>query len=258
MVALWGCFLGSESSARAQDDVAAARSHSQKGARLYQVGDYREALDEYKAAHLAKPDPAFLYNIAQCHRQLGEYEQAITLYKRFLAASPDAANRAVVEKRVAEMEAELAERKHVPTTPRTTESSAHATMLGATAPSGSLPDATSPASSSAAPAEATVGASPTPAGSSLRYLRWVGSGLTLALVGGAIVSGVSASSKFSELKNSCGSTSIGCTASEIDALKSRALLTNILWGAAAVAAVGTGIAFYLAPRAGAVQVAWDF
>ena len=38
---------------------------------------------------LAKPDPAFLYNIGQCHRQLGDLEQAATLYRRFLTAAPN-------------------------------------------------------------------------------------------------------------------------------------------------------------------------
>src|SRR5271157_514619 len=92
--------LGSVSSASAQDDRDAAKAHFSRGTRLYQVGEYRQALDEFKAAHLAKPDPSFLYNIAQCHRQLGDLEQAVTMYKRFLAASPNAANRAEVEKRV--------------------------------------------------------------------------------------------------------------------------------------------------------------
>ena len=104
--------LATTSAALGQDNLAAAKSHFQKGTRLYEVGDYRQALDEFKAAHLAKPDPAFLYNIAQCHRQLGEAEQAVTLYKRFLVASPGAANRAEVERRIAEIEADLAARKN--------------------------------------------------------------------------------------------------------------------------------------------------
>jgi len=85
--------------------------HFSRGTRLYEVGEYRQAIEEFKAAHLAKPDPAFLYNIGQCHRQLGENEQAVTLYKRFLAGSPNAPNRAEVEARVAEMESQLAAEK---------------------------------------------------------------------------------------------------------------------------------------------------
>ncbi len=71
VLALLWVTLGSVSSASAQDDIDAAKAHFSKGTRMYEVGDYGQALDEFKAAHLAKPDPAFLYNIAQCHRQLG-------------------------------------------------------------------------------------------------------------------------------------------------------------------------------------------
>ena len=61
-------------------DASIARSHFEKGTRLFQVGDYRQALVEFRAAHVAKPDPAFLWNIGQCHRQLGELPEALTMY----------------------------------------------------------------------------------------------------------------------------------------------------------------------------------
>jgi tetratricopeptide (TPR) repeat protein len=261
LVLLAVVLLGSAPAVIAEDDIAAARTHWQRGTRLYEVGDYREALDEFKAAHVAKPDPAFLYNIAQCHRQLGEAEQAITLYKRFLAASPNAPNRAEVERRVVELEDELAARKNTasspvapspaqPSTPLPASGAAGSDQLPAAAPSAPAEQATPPMVSAAR--------MPEPAGSSLRYLRWVGAGLTVALVGGAIVSGLSASSRFDDLKRTCGATDAGCSSGDIDGLKSQALLTNVLWGAAGVAAVGTGIAFYLAPSERAVHVAWSF
>ena len=275
--------LASASPATAQDDAEAAKAHYSKGARLYDVGEYRQALEEFKAAHLNKPDPAFLYNIAQCHRQLGDFEQAMTLYKRFLAASPNAANRAEIEKRVAEIEGDLAARKskvttatQVPTAPAqapTSPASPSPPAYGAPvySPSTSSALSYSPPATPTAPtpvvgspgvaaqpvAVATV-AQPKPAGSSLRYLRWVGVGLTAALAGGAIVAGLSASSKFDDLKKTCGATVAGCGDSAVNGLKSRALLTNVLWGAAGVAAVGTGVAFFLTPHESAVQLAWRF
>jgi len=250
--------IGNASVAHAQDDVSAAKSHSQKGTRLYQVGDYRQALEEFKAAHLAKPDPAFLYNIAQCHRQLGEYEAAVTLYKRFLAASPNAANRAEVERRVADLEADLAARRRTaapPAGPAPLGAPDGKAGLGAAAPATA---SLVPESSASARSESAEPVASAPAESSLRTLRWVGAGLTLALVGGAIAMGLSASSRFDDLKNTCGATTSGCSSGQIDGVKSRALVTNILWGAAGVAALGTGIVFYLTPRASAVQVAWSF
>ena len=271
LVFLWTSLAG-VAAAYAQDDAEMARAHYSKGTRLYQVGDYRQALDEFKAAHVAKPDSAFLYNIAQCHRQLGDFEQAVTLYKRYLVASPNAANRVEVERRVAEIEAELAARKRqgavqAPAPPAPAPVVAPP-VLGAPAPSSPAPSPFAP-QAAPAPAAGSPGlavqpvavaavAQPEPPRSSLRTLRWIGVGVTAALAGGAIASGLSASSKYDSLKSTCGNTPAGCLSSETDTVKSRALVANILWGLTGVAAVGTGVAFILAPHESAVQVAWRF
>jgi tetratricopeptide (TPR) repeat protein len=275
VLAFLGLILGSVSPTFAQDDMQAAKAHYSKATRLYEVGEYRQAIDEFKAAHLAKADPSFLYNIAQCHRQLGEFEPAVTLYKRFLGASPKAANRADVEKRVAEIEADLAAKKReaaagMPAPTRPLNASAvdlPAQSLPAQSPVGrEAGSALTPHSSGLVvePVAVTVAvtaagvAPPGRAASGLRYLRWIGVGVTLGLVGGALATGLSASSRYDDLKNTCGTTGAGCSNGAVDGVKSRALLTNILWGVAGVAAVGTGVAFYLAPHESAIQVAWKF
>src|SRR5262249_3013755 len=81
--------------AAAADDAA---THYKKGRSLYNVSEYRAALDEFKQAYVLHEDPAFLYNIAQCHRQLGNHREAITFYKRFLNESPKASNRKEIER----------------------------------------------------------------------------------------------------------------------------------------------------------------
>ena len=81
-------------------------STSRMAQRLFQVEEYRKAIEEFKAAHIEEPDPAFLYNIADCHRRLGENKEALSFYRRFLALSPpNAPSRAVAERRIAELEA---------------------------------------------------------------------------------------------------------------------------------------------------------
>jgi len=96
--------LGAGAGTAGADDTASARQHYQTGTRLFEVGEYRKALEEFRAAHVAKPDPAFLYNSAQCHRLLGERREALTLYRRFLTLDPQSPKRPLVEKQIRELE----------------------------------------------------------------------------------------------------------------------------------------------------------
>jgi tetratricopeptide (TPR) repeat protein len=90
----------------AASEVASAKAHFEKGQRLFSVSRYREALEEFKEGFVAKSDPVFLYNIAQCHRLLGEKGEALTFYRRFLATKPQGRIRDEVNRRVSELEAE--------------------------------------------------------------------------------------------------------------------------------------------------------
>ena len=81
-----------------------ARAHSQEGDSYYKLEKYANAIAEYEQAYLAKPDPSFLYNIAQCHRLMGQGAEAIKFYRRFLKDAPTAPNRAVAEKHIRDLE----------------------------------------------------------------------------------------------------------------------------------------------------------
>jgi hypothetical protein len=84
-------------------DVEKSRAHYDRGRSYFQVGEYRKALEEFKNAHVEKNDPAYIYNIAECHRQLGEPKEAAIFYRRFLGLVPPGhplrsdANRRIVE-----------------------------------------------------------------------------------------------------------------------------------------------------------------
>jgi len=85
--------------------AATAKAHFKQGRMHYQLGEYREALDQFKEAYRLKQDPSFLYNIAQCHRQLREYAEAIRLYGNYLREAPDADNRDEVERQIRDLKA---------------------------------------------------------------------------------------------------------------------------------------------------------
>jgi tetratricopeptide (TPR) repeat protein len=72
--------------------------------RHYDLSEWEPALIDFKEAYRNKPDPAFLYNIAQCHRKLGHANDAITFYQSYLRRAPNAGNREEVERRIAEIE----------------------------------------------------------------------------------------------------------------------------------------------------------
>ena len=102
---LLALFLCSGLPARAADPrTESARAHSQEGDAYYKLEKYKNAISEYEQAYLAKPDPSFLYNIAQCHRLMGEGSEAINFYRRFLKDAPNAPNREIAEKHIRDLE----------------------------------------------------------------------------------------------------------------------------------------------------------
>jgi hypothetical protein len=100
------CGAGSAANARAQghDNASAmAKAHYKEGRAHYQLGEYNAAIKEFKEAYHLKPDASFLFNVAQCHRQMHEYEDALRLYRNYLRDAPDATNREDVEKFIREI-----------------------------------------------------------------------------------------------------------------------------------------------------------
>jgi tetratricopeptide (TPR) repeat protein len=93
------------------DDPAtrAARRHFERGEKLFALGKFDEALEEYETAFDAKPLPGFLYNIGQCYRNLADYDQAIFSFKKYLKLDPDAGNREAVERLIEELEEKKAQ-----------------------------------------------------------------------------------------------------------------------------------------------------
>ena len=90
--------------------LRAARTHYENAVSHYNLDEIEAALEEFREAYRFKPDPSFLFNIAQCYRKLGQREAAIDFYRKYVRASPDATNRAEAERRIAELKAQADER----------------------------------------------------------------------------------------------------------------------------------------------------
>jgi tetratricopeptide (TPR) repeat protein len=93
------------------DNKATAREAYVEATRYYDLAEYVHALDSFKRAYMNYEDPAFLYNIAQCHRHLGNQADALTFYRNYLRKVPEAHNRSEVLALVSSLEASLAEKQ---------------------------------------------------------------------------------------------------------------------------------------------------
>ena len=190
--------LASSGAASAGDPrLDAARAHSQEGDAYYKLEKYANAIAEYEQAYLAKPDPSFLYNIAQCHRLMGNGPEATNFYRRFLKDAPNAPNRAIAEKHIRDLEDATARGTQPPS-----PSSSPAPVPIAPAPPAavtplpSAPPAVSPALSAPAPTSTPVSTTPTvengegppPTESHPFYSRWwFWAGVGAVVVGGIIL-----------------------------------------------------------------------
>jgi tetratricopeptide (TPR) repeat protein len=87
----------------------AAKRHYDRGQKLYNLQKFEQALEHYQKAFDAQPLPGFLFNIAQCQRNLGDYDAAIFSFKRYLKLDPETEKREQVEELIEELEGKKAE-----------------------------------------------------------------------------------------------------------------------------------------------------
>lgn len=77
----------------------------------YELGDYEQAAALLREAHALHAEPNLLYNLARAYGNVGRFEEAIDAYERFLEAVPDTPDRAVIESRIDNYRATLAEQE---------------------------------------------------------------------------------------------------------------------------------------------------
>ena len=88
----------------APQDAEKARQLFQQGSKYYDLGQFDKAIEAWQQGYDQKPDPGFLYNIAQAYRQKQDAAKAIFFYKGYLRNSPKAHNRAEVEQKIAALQ----------------------------------------------------------------------------------------------------------------------------------------------------------
>jgi tetratricopeptide (TPR) repeat protein len=113
-IAVLGCLFALaafSASARAQsnadsDAKAKARQLYDDGVTNYNLGHYQEALTSFENGYRFRHDPSFLFNIAQCQRNLKRYEDAERTYRAYLRESPELSDdaRERIQKFISDME----------------------------------------------------------------------------------------------------------------------------------------------------------
>lgn len=86
----------------------AAREAYARGQALFAEGKYAEAKAEFEQAHQRVANPVVLLSMAECEIRLEQIEQAHGRLQEYLAARPDAPDRAEVEAKVVELSARRA------------------------------------------------------------------------------------------------------------------------------------------------------
>jgi tetratricopeptide (TPR) repeat protein len=166
--------------ARADERIERARAHYLQGNAYYKLDKFKEALGEYEQAYIAKPDPSFIFNIAQCHRLMGNRMEAVKFYRRYLEDQPVSPNRPVAEKHIRDLEWALANQLAAPSDSPSdlpSDSPSDSPSPSASAPGGSpaaAPVVALPAVSAApGPASGSLSTASAPdSGSGAVYRRW--------------------------------------------------------------------------------------
>ena len=154
MLVVMTTVLFSPRGARGADNPTEAKRRFVEGSAAYNRGDFKEAIDLFKAAHRLKPAPELLFNIAQSYRKLKDYDNALFFYRAYLRQSGNGSNRAEAEKQAAEM-SRLLEQDHA-------SGAARSATAGAAPPAASPADVTQPSGTKPQADGRPTGAGPNP------------------------------------------------------------------------------------------------
>ena len=95
--------------AAAQDKATLdrAKAEYQTATADYDLGRYDEALKIYESEYTLLRRPAFLFNIAQCHRQLKQFDKAAIAYRSYIRLAPDSPQMPLAQNLLAQVEQAL-------------------------------------------------------------------------------------------------------------------------------------------------------
>lgn len=143
--------LAGSAPARAEDSKSRAHALYESAMAHYNLSEFKEALADFKEGYRLHHDPVFLFDIAQCQRQLGDSAAAATFYRAYRRESQEA-DHAQVDRLIESMDRAVAEQqKHQRATEVMRPSEPSSTPVDLTAPPSSVGTATTTALTHARP-----------------------------------------------------------------------------------------------------------
>ena len=67
---------------------SSAATHHDAGARLFEAGQFHEAISEFRKAYELEARPEFLFHIGRAYDRLGRSDSALHFFRRFLSTDP--------------------------------------------------------------------------------------------------------------------------------------------------------------------------
>ncbi|HJL14345.1 MAG TPA: tetratricopeptide repeat protein [Sandaracinaceae bacterium LLY-WYZ-13_1] len=215
---LAGASLATTAHAQTEDDER-ARLHFESGRSYFAEGAYDRALQEFEQAYELSPRTPMLFNLGTTYERLGRLEEARDAFQRYLDESgPDAQNRELLERRVANLE-------------RRIDARARGEELAEDQPEGS---ATAPASAgpSSAPPPGDDGGDGLVLGGAIA-LGVAGAGFVLTGILGGL-----ALAEESSVQDGCFAMG-SCTPDDVSSMDTLAVAADVAWiSASVVAAAG--------------------
>lgn len=89
------------------DAKARAQVFFKNGISAYRHHRYKDAIDAFLKAHGIYPSPTLAFNTARAYEKLHDSAGALRFYRAYLRQAPDASDKAMVDKRIAKLEARL-------------------------------------------------------------------------------------------------------------------------------------------------------
>jgi tetratricopeptide (TPR) repeat protein len=86
-----------------------AKAHFMVGKGYRELGEYRKAAEEFKAAYAIDPRPEMLFNIAQAYRLAGDKQEALDYFEKYLAAQPDGSGAVEAREHVTALKQQIAD-----------------------------------------------------------------------------------------------------------------------------------------------------